>query len=106
MIGRGIDQILPHPCDPVLHEDYTQSAIDYVQLADALNNPIPRSVGPAYIWGEARDEFARMRPDARIINLEALIDSAGLSSMVIRVIIQRPSKPTAIVSFSMAAAIS
>ncbi len=73
MIGRGIDQVLPDPCDPVLHEDYTQSAIDYVQLADALNGPIPRSVDPAYIWGEARDEFARMRPDARIINLETSI---------------------------------
>ncbi len=73
MIVRGIDQVLPDPCDPVLHEDYTQSAIDYVQLAEALNGPIPRSVGPAYIWGEARDEFARMRPDARIINLETSI---------------------------------
>ena len=41
MTGRGIDQILPHPCDPVLHEDYTQSAIGYVQLAEAANGPIP-----------------------------------------------------------------
>jgi len=73
MIGRGIDQILPHPCDPVLHEDYTQSATGYVQLAEAANGPIPRSVGPAYIWGAAMDEFARMRPDARIINLETSI---------------------------------
>ena len=73
MTGRGIDQILPHPCDPVLHEDYTQSAIGYVQLAEAANGPIPRSVGPAYIWGAALDEFARMRPHSRIINLETSI---------------------------------
>jgi poly-gamma-glutamate capsule biosynthesis protein CapA/YwtB (metallophosphatase superfamily) len=73
MIGRGIDQILPHPCDPVLHEDYTQSAIGYVQLAEAANGPIPRSVDPAYVWGAALGEFSRMRPDARIINLETSI---------------------------------
>ncbi len=73
MTGRGIDQILPHPCDPVLHEDYTQSAIGYVHLAEAANGPIPRSVGPAYIWGAALDEFARMRPHSRIINLETSI---------------------------------
>jgi poly-gamma-glutamate capsule biosynthesis protein CapA/YwtB (metallophosphatase superfamily) len=73
MTGRGIDQILPHPCDPVLHEDYTQSAIGYVQLAEAANGPIPRSVDPAYIWGAALDEFARMRPHSRIINLETSI---------------------------------
>lgn len=73
MTGRGIDQILPHPCDPALHEDYAQSATDYVQLAETTNGPIPRSVGPAYIWGSALDEFARRRPDARIINLETSI---------------------------------
>jgi poly-gamma-glutamate capsule biosynthesis protein CapA/YwtB (metallophosphatase superfamily) len=73
MTGRGIDQILPHPCDPVLHEDYTRSAIGYLQLAEAANGPIPRSVGPAYIWGAAMDEFARMRPHSRIINLETSI---------------------------------
>ena len=73
MTGRGIDQILPHPCDPVLHEDYTQSAIGYVQLAEAANGPIPRSVDPAYIWGAALDEFARMRPHSRVINLETSI---------------------------------
>jgi poly-gamma-glutamate capsule biosynthesis protein CapA/YwtB (metallophosphatase superfamily) len=73
MTGRGIDQILPYPCDPVLHEDFTQSAIGYVQLAEAANGPIPRVVGPAYIWGAALDEFARMRPHSRIINLETSI---------------------------------
>ena len=39
MIGRGIDQILPHPSDPLLHESYTPSALDYVRLAEAANGP-------------------------------------------------------------------
>ena len=29
MTGRGIDQILPHPCDPLLHEAYVKSATDF-----------------------------------------------------------------------------
>jgi poly-gamma-glutamate synthesis protein (capsule biosynthesis protein) len=73
MIGRGIDQILAHPCDPALHEDFSHSAIDYVQLAEAANGPIPRNVDPSYVWGSALDELVRMRPDGRIINLETSI---------------------------------
>lgn len=73
MTGRGIDQVLPQPCEPGLHEDYAQSAMEYVELAEAANGPIPRAVGPAYIWGAALDELKRMRPDARIINLETSI---------------------------------
>ncbi len=34
MTGRGIDQVLPYPCDPVLHERYVDSALDYVRLAE------------------------------------------------------------------------
>ena len=33
MPARGIDQILPHPCDPRLYEDYVHDARDYVVLA-------------------------------------------------------------------------
>jgi len=73
MTGRGIDQVLAHPCDPALHESYVQSATDYVQLAEAANGAIPRGVAGAYVWGAALDEFARMRPDARIVNLETSI---------------------------------
>ncbi len=73
MTGRGIDQVLAQPCDPVLHESYVQSAMEYVHLAEAVNGPIPRGVDPSYIWGAALDEFERMRPDARIINLETSI---------------------------------
>jgi len=65
--------VLVHPCSPTLHEGYVQSALDYVRLAEEANGPIPRHVGPAHVWGAALDELNRMRPDARIINLETSI---------------------------------
>ena len=65
--------VLMQPCDPNLHEDCARSAIDYVRLAEAANGSIPRPVGLSYIWGAALDEFNRMRPDVRIINLETSI---------------------------------
>ena len=73
MTGRGIDQVLAHPCDPALHEDYVASASDYVSLAEQAHGQIPRRAGPSYIWGAALDELDRMRPDVRIINLETAI---------------------------------
>src|SRR3981189_649931 len=73
MTGRGIDQILPHPCDPVLHENYVKSATDYVLLAEEVNGRIPRAVKFSYIWGAALQELYRVQPDARIINLETSI---------------------------------
>jgi len=73
MIGRGIDQVLAHPGDPVLHEGYTHSAMDYVHLAEAANGPIPRHVDPWYVWGAALDEWSRAQPDGRIVNLETSI---------------------------------
>jgi poly-gamma-glutamate capsule biosynthesis protein CapA/YwtB (metallophosphatase superfamily) len=33
MTGRGVDQILPQPGDPTLHEDYVRDARRYVELA-------------------------------------------------------------------------
>jgi len=73
MTGRGIDQVLPYPCDPVLYENYVTSALDYVRLAEAQNGAIPRPVDPAYIWGAALDEWQRAKPDLRIVNLETSI---------------------------------
>lgn len=73
MLGRGIDQVLPHPCDPTLHENFIHSALDYVRLAEEANGPIPRRVAPTYVWGAALDELSRTQPDARIINLETAI---------------------------------
>lgn len=73
MTGRGIDQVLPYPCDPRLHESYVQSAIDYVRLAEKANRPISTPVDLSYIWGAALQELKRARPDVRIINLETSI---------------------------------
>jgi len=73
MIGRGIDQVLAHPCDPVLHEGYAHSAMDYVSLAETAHGPIPRHADPWYVWGAALDEWSRAQPDGRIINLETSV---------------------------------
>jgi poly-gamma-glutamate synthesis protein (capsule biosynthesis protein) len=73
MTGRGIDQVLAHPCDPRLYEDYVRSASEYVRIAEQISGPIPRKVEPAYVWGAALDAWARMAPDIRIINLETSI---------------------------------
>ena len=77
MTGRGIDQILPHSCSPELHEQYVDSALEYVALAEQLNGPIPRQVGFDYVWGAALDLLADARPDVRIINLETAITDRG-----------------------------
>ncbi|KVW94961.1 CapA family protein [Thiobacillus denitrificans] len=73
MTGRGIDQVLPHPGDPVLHEGYATSALDYVALAERANGPVPRPVEFAYVWGDALAEWARIGPDLRIVNLETAV---------------------------------
>ena len=73
MTGRGIDQILPHPCAPLIHEGYLKDARDYVRLAERASGPVPRSVDEAYIWGDALRELERTRPDVRIINLETAV---------------------------------
>ena len=44
MLGRGIDQVLPTPSNPVLHEEYAKSAEDYVVLAERKNGLIPKPV--------------------------------------------------------------
>jgi poly-gamma-glutamate synthesis protein (capsule biosynthesis protein) len=73
MTGRGIDQIMQHPCGPRLYEEWVQSASDYVRLAERINGPIPTHVAPSYIWGAALSELNEAQPDVRIINLETSI---------------------------------
>jgi poly-gamma-glutamate synthesis protein (capsule biosynthesis protein) len=73
MTGRGIDQIMAHPCPPHLFEPYVDSAADYVRMAEAAHGPIPAPVDPAYVWGEALGELDRQRPDLRIVNLETAV---------------------------------
>ena len=59
MTGRGIDQVLPHPNDPRLHEPYIGEASSYVELAERVNGAIPRPVEFDYIWGDALAELDR-----------------------------------------------
>jgi poly-gamma-glutamate capsule biosynthesis protein CapA/YwtB (metallophosphatase superfamily) len=76
MTGRGIDQVLPRSCRPKLYEPVVTSALEYVALAEEVSGPIPRRVGPDYIWGDAMDALDRVRPDVRIINLETSVTTS------------------------------
>lgn len=73
MTGRGIDQVLPYPSEPTLHESYVKNAKAYVELAEQVNGPIPKIVDFEYVWGDALPELYRREPDVRIINLETSI---------------------------------
>ncbi len=73
MLGRGVDQILPHPGDPALREGYVTDARAYVRLAEETHGPIPRPAGFAWPWGEALPELERLAPDVRVINLETSV---------------------------------
>lgn len=77
MLGRGIDQVLPHPGDSILHEPYMKNAGGYVELAEEAKGPIPKPVDFSYVWGDALDELARLAPDLRIINLETSITKSN-----------------------------
>ena len=76
MTGRGVDQVLPHPSDPRIHEPSVSSAAVYVELAERANGPIPKPVSFQYIWGDALAEFERVAPDARIVNLETSVTTS------------------------------
>jgi poly-gamma-glutamate capsule biosynthesis protein CapA/YwtB (metallophosphatase superfamily) len=73
MTGRGVDQILPHPGKPELHEAHAKSALDYVALAERASGPLPRTAVFRYVWGDAWNELERAQPDARIVNLETAV---------------------------------
>jgi len=77
MLGRGIDQVLPHPSDPVIYERYMRNAKGYVKIAERKNGPIPSPVNYSYIWGDALEELERISPDLRIINLETSITKSN-----------------------------
>jgi poly-gamma-glutamate capsule biosynthesis protein CapA/YwtB (metallophosphatase superfamily) len=76
MTGRGIDQALAHPGNPLLHEPVMRSAKGYVRLAERMNGPIPRPVSCSYLWGAALEEFEKASPDLRIINLETAVTTS------------------------------
>lgn len=73
MTGRGIDQILPHPCDPRLYEDYMTSAAGYAELAERANGPIPKPAAFSYPWGDALEVLRHYGPDHCVINLETSV---------------------------------
>jgi poly-gamma-glutamate synthesis protein (capsule biosynthesis protein) len=77
MTGRGIDQILPHPSDPVIYESYMKSAKGYVDIAERTTGRIPYPVPFTYIWGDALGVWERLQPDVKIINLETSITESG-----------------------------
>lgn len=77
MCARGIDQILPHPGDPRLYEDYVKDARDYVRLAERRNGAIPRPVAFTYVWGMVLEALRQRRPDVRLVNLETAVTGNG-----------------------------
>ncbi|SRX93029.1 hypothetical protein MSP7336_01259 [Mycobacterium shimoidei] len=77
MLGRGVDQILPHPGEPVLHEPYMRDARGYVRLAEYANGTIPRPVDWDWPWGELLGILETAAPDVRLVNLETTITTAG-----------------------------
>ena len=76
MTGRGIDQILPHPGKPDLHEAFVKDARRYVRLAEQQNRRIPKPVDYRYIWGDALDVWQARKPDLRIVNLETSVTTS------------------------------
>jgi poly-gamma-glutamate capsule biosynthesis protein CapA/YwtB (metallophosphatase superfamily) len=73
MLGRGVDQILPHPGDPQLREPRADDARAYVRVAERVNGPIPRPAGFSWPWGDALPVLDEMAPDVRVINLETTV---------------------------------
>ena len=76
MLGRGIDQILPHPGDPTLYEHYVGSAVHYLRLAERAHGPITSPCSFDYVWGDALADLDASGVDARIINLETSITAS------------------------------
>lgn len=73
MTGRGIDQILPNPSDPVIYEPVMKSAKGYVTLAESENGQINKPVAYSYVWGDALPILNRFDTDVKIINLETSV---------------------------------
>ncbi len=77
MTGRGIDQVLAQPSNPILFESYVKDARDHVRIAEEINGRIAYPVHFAYIWGDALKEFERIAPDVKIINLETSVTTSN-----------------------------
>ncbi|MFF4582694.1 CapA family protein [Streptomyces sp. NPDC001389] len=76
MLGRGIDQVLPHPGDPRLAEPWVTDARAYVEMAEAVNGPVSRAAGYDGPWGDLMEELRATGPDAWVLNLETSVTRA------------------------------
>lgn len=76
MTGRGVDQILPWPGEPGLHEDYVRDAREYVRLAERKNGEIARPVGFEYVWGELLAELREVPGRVVVANVETSITAS------------------------------
>lgn len=78
MLGRGVDMILEHSCNPVLYESNGLDARDYISLAETQTGPLPdKSERPVdYVWGDAIEILKEKKPDLRIINLETSVTTS------------------------------
>jgi poly-gamma-glutamate synthesis protein (capsule biosynthesis protein) len=76
MLGRGVDQILPRPGNPMLYERMVRDARTYVDLAARTSGPIPHPVDWSWPWGDALPLLDSVGCDARIINLETGITAS------------------------------
>jgi uncharacterized protein (DUF2267 family) len=77
MLGRGVDQVLPHPGEPGLFEDHARSAEDYVRLAERAGGAIARPLAFEAVWGAAPAALARQPVDLRLVNLETAVTRRG-----------------------------
>lgn len=77
MLGRGIDQILPHPGDPRIFEPDAASAEIYRELAENAHGSISSPAPFAYVWGDLIGDLQAAKVDARIINLETSITTSS-----------------------------
>ncbi|WP_327111602.1 CapA family protein [Nocardia sp. NBC_01730] len=77
MLGRGVDQILPHPGDPTLRERYVDDARTYVELAERVHGAFTRPVDFRRPWGDVLPILAQVHPEVRLINLETAITADG-----------------------------
>ena len=108
MTGRGVDQILPRPSDPVLYERSVESASTYVELAERVHGPSDRPVDLAYIWGDALAEIEARSPDVRMpaaADWRAVFGDENEEGLVIethlagRALIEDPDGSQAVVGF-------
>lgn len=77
MLGRGVDQILPQPGDPALHEPCVDDARRYVERAEQAHGSIPYPVDWTWPWGDALAILEDLAPEVRLINLETTITGCG-----------------------------